>query len=120
RSGIREIQHFDTTDLAVRIAGEVPDFDPKQHMDGKLARRMGRFAQFAVAAAGEAITNAGLTITDENRTNIGVMMNTGGGGVPLIEQDTRAYLAKGVRSVSPFLIPLFAPNMASSQVSIAY
>jgi 3-oxoacyl-[acyl-carrier-protein] synthase II len=104
----------------VQIAGEVPDFQPKEFMDFKAAKRMDRFAQFAVAASSEAIAHAGIEITDDNRERIGVVINTGGGGIPTIEHDVVAMAAKGQKFVSPFLIPLFAPNMASCQVSINF
>jgi 3-oxoacyl-[acyl-carrier-protein] synthase II len=89
-------------------------------MDFKIAKRMDRFAQFAVAAAGEAIKQAKLEINDDNRWDIGVILNTGGGGIPAIEHEVQVMYSKGAKRVSPFLIPLFAPNMASCQVSIAY
>jgi 3-oxoacyl-[acyl-carrier-protein] synthase II len=120
RSGIRTIRNFDPSGLDVTIAGEVPDFRAKDFMDFKAARRMDRFAQFGVAATREAIAHAGLEITDENRDRIGIMMNTGGGGIPTIENEVNVMAKSGARRVSPFLIPLFAPNMASSQVAINF
>ena len=120
RSGVRTIQNFDNEALDVKIAGEVPDFVAKEFMDFKAARRMDRFSQFGVAATREAIADAGLEITDENRDRIGIMMNTGGGGIPTIEHEVNVMSKSGGRRVSPFLIPLFAPNMASSQVAIQF
>jgi len=119
RSGVRRIESFDTSQLDVHIGGEVPGFDPKQFMEHKTAGRTDRFGQFAVAAAREAVENSGLQITDANRDRIGVMVNTGGGGIPTIERDVTTMVLKGPARVSPFLIPMFAPNMASCQVSIA-
>ena len=118
RSGIRAIEHFDTSDLDVKIAGEVPDFQPRDFMDFKAAKRMDRFAQFAVAAAREAVEMAGLEITEDNSERIGIMVNTGGGGFPTIESEVEVMLAKGSKRVGPFLIPMFAPNMASCQVAM--
>lgn len=120
RSGIRHIQHFDTSDLDVKIAGEVPDFVPRDFMDFKAAKRMDRFAQFAVAAAREAMEMANLQVTEDNHERIGIMMNTGGGGFPVIEHEVAVMAKSGSKRVSPFLIPMFAPNMASCQVAMQF
>jgi len=120
RSGVRRVQHFDTENLVVKIAAEVPDFDPKAFMDSKSVRRMDRFAHFAVAGTREALADAQLEITDQNRDRVAVVMNTGGGGIPTIESNVTAMAVHGPSRVGPLVIPMFAPNMASSQVSIAY
>lgn len=119
-SGIRKIQHWDASKLDVQIAGEVLGFVAKDHMDFKLAKRMDRFAQFGVASAREAIEQSGVVINDSNSDRVAVVVNTGGGGIPTIEHDVNAMHERGQKYVSPLLIPLFAPNMASCQVSIAF
>lgn len=120
RSGIAPIQNFDASDLDVRIAGEVNDFVPRDFMDFKAAKRMDRFAQFAVAATREALEMAKFEVTEDNSERVGVMMNTGGGGFPTIEREVMVKAEKGPKRVSPFLIPMFAPNMASTQVSMQF
>ncbi len=119
-NGVTRITAFDPEILDVQIAAEVKGFDPKEHMDFKAARRMDRFAQFAVAAAGEAIRDSGLEITEENSENIGVMVNTGGGGIPTLTREVLNFHHKSPSRVSPFFIPMFASNMAACQVSIRF
>jgi 3-oxoacyl-[acyl-carrier-protein] synthase II len=120
RSAVRAIQNFDACNLSVRIAGEVPDFRPPDHMDGKAAKRMDRFAQFAVAAAREAIERAGLDLESVDRERIAVVLNTGGGGMPSFESSIVTRLTRGPRAVSPLAIPLYSPNMAAGQVSMQF
>lgn len=117
-SGVGPITAFDTSELPVRIAGEVKGFDPARYMDGKAARRMGRFAQFAVAAARQAVADAGLTIDAGNAADIGVVINNGGGDIDEITSQETVRSQRGARRVSPLTVPIFAPNMASCQVSI--
>jgi 3-oxoacyl-[acyl-carrier-protein] synthase II len=119
-NGVTRITAFDPEILEVQIAAEVKGFDPKEHMDFKAARRMDRFSQFAVAAAGEAIRDSGLEITEENSENIGVMVNTGGGGIPTLTREVLNFHHKSPSRVSPFFIPMFASNMAACQVSIRF
>lgn len=120
RSGIRKIQHWDASRLEVQIAGEVIGFEPKDHMNFKTAKRMDRFAQFGVASAREAIEQSGLVIDASNADRVAVVVNTGGGGIPTIERDVNYMHDRGQKYVSPLLIPLFAPNMASCQISIVF
>ena len=120
RSGVRCVRSFPTDNLLVKIAAEVPDFDAKAFIDPKSVRRMDRFAHFAIAATREALADAKLEITDANRERVAIVMNTGGGGIPTIETNVTAMAVSGPSRVSPLVIPMFAPNMASCQVSIAF
>src|SRR5947209_8398525 len=117
-SGIGPITAFDASALCVRIAGEVAGFDPSMYMPSKEARRMERFAQFAVAVSRLALEDAGLAITPANSAAVGVVMNTGGGGMCRVALEERTLMEKGPDRVTPFFVPLMAPNMASSQPSI--
>ena len=117
-SGVRQISRFDCADLPVRIAGEVPDFEPANYMDTKQARRMERFAQFSVAAARMALEDAGLRVTPENNGEIGIVINTAVGGISRLLVEERVRLQKGPERVSPLLVPLLAPNMAATQPAI--
>jgi 3-oxoacyl-[acyl-carrier-protein] synthase II len=118
QSGVRRITLFDPSDQECQIAAEVKGWDPTQFMEARAARRAARFSQFAVAAARQAADASGLAITDENRDDIAVVMNTGGGGVDVIADGEKTYLEKGAARVGPFTVPAYAPNMASCQVAI--
>jgi 3-oxoacyl-[acyl-carrier-protein] synthase II len=117
-SGVAPISTYDPSGEEVRIAAEVKGFDPATWIDFKQARRMSRFSQFAVAAAAQAIEDAGLQVTDANRDEIGVIVNTGGGGIGDIASGQRTFLEQGGRRVSPFMVPMLSPSMAACQISI--
>jgi 3-oxoacyl-[acyl-carrier-protein] synthase II len=119
-SGVRAVTSFDASPYTCRIAGEVKDFDPAQYMDAKAARRASRFVQFAAAATKMALADADLAIDDHNRDSVGVVMNTGGGGMPDVVEGERVFLTKGPGRVSPLLIPALIPNMASCQISMLW
>ena len=117
-SGVAPITLFDASDEEVRIAAEVKGFDPKDWIDFKQARRMSRFSQLAVAAARQAIDDAGLQIGDHNRDDIAVVINTGGGGIGDVASGQQTFMEQGGRRVSPFMVPMLSPSMAAAQVSI--
>lgn len=120
KSGVGRISTFDPSDLDVQIAAEVKGFDPASRLDGKLAKRTDRFTQFAIAAADEALRDAGLDPTRENRDRVGVLIGSGMGGIQTWEQQHEQFLQKGPRRVSPLLIPMMIPDMASGQIAINY
>lgn len=119
RSGIGPITRFDPAGLETRIAGEVRDFDPTQYMDRKEVRRADRFAQMAVATAGQALEAAKLTITAENAPTIGVAFGSGIGGVGTLVDNVLAH-AKDPKKVSPFMIPMMIIDMAAGEVAMKY
>ena len=117
-SGVATITGFDPENEEVRIAAEVKGFEPRDFMDFKQARRMSRFSQLAVAAAAQAIAGSGLAITDANRDDIAVVVNTGGGGIGDVALAEQTYLEGGPQRVSPFMVPMLSPSMAACQISI--
>ena len=117
-SGVAPISAYDASGEEVRIAAEVKGFDPATWIDFKQARRMSRFSQFAVAAAAQAIADSDLEITDANRNEIGVIVNTGGGGIGDVAIGERIFLEQGGKRVSPFMVPMLSPSMAACQISI--
>jgi 3-oxoacyl-[acyl-carrier-protein] synthase II len=121
RSGIDVIKQFeDASSLSVRIAGEVKGFHPANYMDIKASRRMARSAQFAVAASRQALEDAGLKITEANREKIAVVINSGGAGLDETYRETLVLDKKGPNRVSPFYVPMMAPNMVACQVSMTF
>jgi 3-oxoacyl-[acyl-carrier-protein] synthase II len=118
RSGIAPITHFDATQFATRIAGQVRDFDPTQWISSKDARKMDEFIHYGVAASFMALEDSGLEVTDANAERIGAMIGSGIGGILGIEEQTAKYLEGGPRKISPFYVPSTIINMLPGQVSI--
>jgi 3-oxoacyl-[acyl-carrier-protein] synthase II len=118
QSGAGFLTSFDTSDFPVKIACEVKGFNPADHMDRKLVKRTVRSTQFAIAASRMALEDAGLTINSTNAPDVGVVMNTGGGGFGDIEEGARTLFDRGPRSISPLFIPSTMPNAASCLVSL--
>ena len=118
RSGIRQITLFDTRRVRVKIAGEVPNFQPEASMPRKQARHLDRYSQLAVVAALEARDDANLQIDAGNTDRVGVMVGTGIGGIMTIQEQIAVLYERGPDRLSPFVVPMMLPNMASGQVSI--
>ena len=118
RSGVGQITQFDPTDFKVKIAAEVKDFDATALFGSKEARRMDRFSQLAVAAAIQAVQDAGLIVDDHNRDRIGVIMGSGIGGVGTIYGQVQVLLERGPDRVSPFLVPMMLADTAPAMVAI--
>ena len=120
KTGFGPITYFDTADYRCKLAAEVKDFDPAQYMDKKSARRMEQFCQFAVAAAGQAIADAGLIMEQEDPYMVGCSVGSGIGSVQAMEREYDRLKEKGPGRVGPMLVPLMISNMAAGNVSIAY
>lgn len=120
QSGAGPITRFDPARFSVRFACEVKGFDPLLYIDRKEAKRFDIFAQYALAAAHQAVAQAGLEggAPDPNRT--GVVFGSGIGGMQTYEDNCRAFIEKGPDRVSPFFVPMFIPNMAAGLVSMRY
>ncbi len=118
KSGVDRITLFDPEGFETKIAAEVKGFDASNYMNPKEARRNDRFSQMAVAASLEATKQAGLKIDDSNRDDIGIIIGSGIGGLTTLFEQTRVLLERGVDRISPFLIPMMMPNIASAQLSI--
>ena len=120
KTGFAPITNFDTADYKCKLAAEVKDFKPEDHMDKKAARRMEVFCQYAVAAAGEAIRDAALDMETEDPYRIGCFVGSGVGSLQAAEREHVKLLEKGPSRVSPLFVPMMISNMAAGNVSIAY
>ena len=118
RSGVDQITSFDTEGHGTTIAAEVKGFDPDSIVGRKQARRMDRFVQLGAAAALEAVEAADLTVTSDNQTRVSVMMASGIGGIITLENQIGVLGNRGPNRVSPFLVPMMLPDMASGQISM--
>jgi 3-oxoacyl-[acyl-carrier-protein] synthase II len=122
-TGTRPIRSFDASNGEVRIAAEVKDFDPAAVMDPKMARRMSRFIHLATAAGKEAVGASGIdfaAMDEDQRDRVGVVLNTGGGGIEAIIEGTHVHDQRGPRFVSPFAVPALSGSMASCMLSMEY
>lgn len=118
RNGIVPITHFDPSRHACRIAGQVKGFDPHDWLERKEAKRMDRFAQFAIAASKQALADAQLVIDELNADEIAVIIGTGVGGIKVMEDQQEVYLTRGPSRCSPFMVPMMIANMAAGLTAI--
>jgi 3-oxoacyl-[acyl-carrier-protein] synthase II len=117
-TGIATITKFDHSALSVHFAGEVKDFNVEEYVSTKEARHMDTFIHYGIAAGTQAIRDSGITITDQNAERIGVMVGSGIGGLPMIEDTNSELLSRGPRRISPFFVPGSIINMISGHLSI--
>lgn len=120
RSAVRRITHFDASSYPCKIAAEVPEFDPTDYMDPKTAKRLSRFAQFALSSAKMAIEDSYLNLSQENPSRIGVFIGTAIGGGDIIENQTAIFFEKGFKRVSPFSAVSISTHSASGIISCVY
>ena len=118
RNGIGPITLFDASEHKCRIAGEVKEYDPHNYLDCKEAKRMDRFAQFAVSASLQAIQDAQFVINELNAEQVGVIIGTGIGGIKVLEEQQTVYLNRGPDRCSPFMVPMMIANMAAGLTAI--
>lgn len=117
-SGADKMARFDAVDHPTKVSCEIKDFNPNGYMDRKVARRLALSTQYSIVAAKQALEDANFTVTDDNCTRVGVAINTGGGGLDMVEDAAHLLAEKGPRSASPFLVPTIMANAASCLVSI--
>lgn len=127
KSGLKKITRFENADIQVKVAGEVPygdgegDFNPDKFIEPKDQKRIDRFIHFAIAAGTEAVLDAGIeNLSEEEKLRAGVIIGSGIGGLPMIEEIAYLLKEKGPKRISPFFIPSCLINLASGQVSIKY
>jgi len=120
KSGIATITKFDATPFTTHFAGEVKGFNIEDYIPAKEARNMDTFIHFGIAAGMQAFQDSGLTVTEENAERIGVIVGSGIGGLPLIEETKEVLIARGPRRITPFFVPASIINMISGNLSIKY
>lgn len=119
KSGIDIIERFDTSELGIKIAAEIKDFEPENYFDKKEARRMDRNTQYGLAAALMALKDAKIDLEKINKDRLGVILGCGVGGIETFEDQMSVLIEKGPKRVSPFFIPMMIANMAAGQIAMS-
>jgi 3-oxoacyl-[acyl-carrier-protein] synthase II len=120
QSGIATITKFDATPFSTHFAGEVKGFNVEEYLPAKEARNMDTFIHFGIAAGMQAFQDSGFTVTEENADRVGVIVGSGIGGLPMIEETKETLIERGPRRISPFFVPASIINMISGHLSIKY
>ena len=120
KSGIARITSFDPSGIACQVAGEVKGFEPADYMDRKMARRIGRYAQFSIAATREALAQSGLDLAEENSSRIACIVSSAIADFPMVEDQMNKIFAQGKRSISPFTVPRVSTSMAAGNIALEF
>ena len=120
KSGIARITSFDPSGIACQVAGEVKGFEPADYMDRKMARRIGRYAQFSIAATREALAQSGLDLAEEDSSRIACIVSSAIADFPMVEDQMNKIFAQGKRSISPFTVPRVSTSMAAGNIALEF
>jgi len=120
KSGIDRIRAFDASGIACQIAGEVKGFEPSNYMDRKMARRIGRYAQFSIAATREALGQSGLDLSREDPSRIACIVSSAIADFPMVEKEMNKVFTRGSRNISPFTVPRVSTSMAAGNIALEF
>jgi 3-oxoacyl-[acyl-carrier-protein] synthase II len=120
KSGIARISSFDASGIACQVAGEVKDFEPADYMDRKMARRIGRYAQFSIAATREALAQSGLNLAKEDPSRIACIVSSAIADFPMVEDQMEKIFTRSKRNISPFTVPRVSTSMAAGNIALEF
>jgi 3-oxoacyl-[acyl-carrier-protein] synthase II len=120
KSGVRPIEHFDTTDYPTKFAGQIENYDSNEYFDRKEARRLDPVTQYGMIVADETIADSNIDLDQVDKDRIAVLVGTGIGGMKTFYEQATSHAQHGPRGVSPFFIPMLIPDMPAGQISIKY
>jgi len=120
KSGIDRVSLFDPSEIQCQVAGEVKGFEAANYMDAKMARRIGRYAQFSIAATQEALAQSGLDLEREDRSRISCVVSSAIGDFPMVEEQMKTWFASKRRTISPFTVPRVSTSMAAGNIALEY